>query len=256
MAVCKFYLQGFCRYGDRCWNEHPRDQRNQGKPLEALFNKIDLLVLLHTTPSRDVKRECRFQFSLDIRASTWLWPVLGLFGFTWSSSNRIYTSTWLCGLQKMQGTEEETATVKAHLEAAVTAAATTATKASTIRATVVAVIMAEASGAKQQKKTAKSPKDFFSWRFLGNTCVIDRLRGRFVAWGWSLASWICFDFLHAGLFINSVLFSQGSEQIFSPGQSERRRTVCEKCCRSLDKRFIPARNSVSGAQDVSQKLFK
>ncbi|KAM9308179.1 nucleoporin NUP42 [Gastrophryne carolinensis] len=24
MAICSFFLQGRCRYGDRCWNEHPR----------------------------------------------------------------------------------------------------------------------------------------------------------------------------------------------------------------------------------------
>nr|XP_006816267.1 PREDICTED: uncharacterized protein LOC100376317 [Saccoglossus kowalevskii] len=23
MAICRFYAQGHCRYGDRCWNEHP-----------------------------------------------------------------------------------------------------------------------------------------------------------------------------------------------------------------------------------------
>lgn len=24
MTVCSFFLQGRCRYGDKCWNEHPR----------------------------------------------------------------------------------------------------------------------------------------------------------------------------------------------------------------------------------------
>lgn len=24
MTVCHFFLQGRCRYGDKCWNEHPR----------------------------------------------------------------------------------------------------------------------------------------------------------------------------------------------------------------------------------------
>ncbi|XP_077086299.1 nucleoporin NUP42 [Siphateles boraxobius] len=27
MAVCSFFLQGRCRYGDKCWNEHPRGGR-------------------------------------------------------------------------------------------------------------------------------------------------------------------------------------------------------------------------------------
>ncbi|KAI7798517.1 nucleoporin NUP42 [Triplophysa rosa] len=27
MTVCSFYLQGRCRYGDKCWNEHPRGGR-------------------------------------------------------------------------------------------------------------------------------------------------------------------------------------------------------------------------------------
>ncbi len=26
MTICKFFLQGSCKYGDRCWNEHPRGQ--------------------------------------------------------------------------------------------------------------------------------------------------------------------------------------------------------------------------------------
>ncbi|XP_029444937.1 nucleoporin-like protein 2 [Rhinatrema bivittatum] len=29
MTVCNFYLQGRCRYGERCWNEHPRGGRSQ-----------------------------------------------------------------------------------------------------------------------------------------------------------------------------------------------------------------------------------
>lgn len=24
MPVCNFFLQGRCRYGEKCWNEHPR----------------------------------------------------------------------------------------------------------------------------------------------------------------------------------------------------------------------------------------
>ncbi|XP_016349563.1 nucleoporin NUP42 [Sinocyclocheilus anshuiensis] len=27
MTVCNFFLQGRCRYGEKCWNEHPRDER-------------------------------------------------------------------------------------------------------------------------------------------------------------------------------------------------------------------------------------
>ncbi|XP_069811880.1 nucleoporin NUP42-like [Dendropsophus ebraccatus] len=30
MAICSFFLQGRCKFGDRCWNEHPRDGRHQG----------------------------------------------------------------------------------------------------------------------------------------------------------------------------------------------------------------------------------
>ncbi|XP_066440654.1 nucleoporin NUP42 [Eleutherodactylus coqui] len=30
MVVCNFYLQGRCKFGDRCWNEHPRDGRQYG----------------------------------------------------------------------------------------------------------------------------------------------------------------------------------------------------------------------------------
>ncbi|XP_072268623.1 nucleoporin NUP42 [Pyxicephalus adspersus] len=29
MAICSFFLEGRCRYGDRCWNEHPRGGRRQ-----------------------------------------------------------------------------------------------------------------------------------------------------------------------------------------------------------------------------------
>ncbi|XP_063777788.1 nucleoporin NUP42 [Pseudophryne corroboree] len=31
MAICHFFLQGRCRYGERCWNEHPRDGRPHGQ---------------------------------------------------------------------------------------------------------------------------------------------------------------------------------------------------------------------------------
>ncbi|NXO02938.1 NUPL2 protein, partial [Rhinopomastus cyanomelas] len=27
MGICQFFLQGRCRFGERCWNEHPRDVR-------------------------------------------------------------------------------------------------------------------------------------------------------------------------------------------------------------------------------------
>ncbi|KAG8573167.1 hypothetical protein GDO81_012315 [Engystomops pustulosus] len=30
MAICSFFLQGRCKFGDKCWNEHPRDGRHQG----------------------------------------------------------------------------------------------------------------------------------------------------------------------------------------------------------------------------------
>ncbi|XP_026203536.1 nucleoporin NUP42 [Anabas testudineus] len=30
MTVCNFYLQGRCRYGDKCWNEHPRGGNRGG----------------------------------------------------------------------------------------------------------------------------------------------------------------------------------------------------------------------------------
>ncbi|XP_061597907.1 nucleoporin NUP42 [Cololabis saira] len=30
MAVCSFFLQGRCRYGDKCWNEHPRGGNRGG----------------------------------------------------------------------------------------------------------------------------------------------------------------------------------------------------------------------------------
>ncbi|KAM9496652.1 nucleoporin NUP42 isoform 4-T4 [Clarias gariepinus] len=29
MTVCSYFLQGRCRYGDKCWNEHPRGGRSQ-----------------------------------------------------------------------------------------------------------------------------------------------------------------------------------------------------------------------------------
>ncbi|XP_026767522.3 nucleoporin NUP42 [Pangasianodon hypophthalmus] len=29
MPVCSYFLEGRCRYGDKCWNEHPRGGRNQ-----------------------------------------------------------------------------------------------------------------------------------------------------------------------------------------------------------------------------------
>ncbi|KAM4028246.1 nucleoporin NUP42 [Anomaloglossus baeobatrachus] len=31
MAICSFFLQGRCKFGDRCWNEHPRDGRHHGQ---------------------------------------------------------------------------------------------------------------------------------------------------------------------------------------------------------------------------------
>lgn len=30
MPVCNFFLQGRCRYGEKCWNEHPRGGRGGG----------------------------------------------------------------------------------------------------------------------------------------------------------------------------------------------------------------------------------
>ncbi|XP_034017211.1 nucleoporin NUP42 [Thalassophryne amazonica] len=30
MTVCSYFLQGRCRYGEKCWNEHPRDGRGGG----------------------------------------------------------------------------------------------------------------------------------------------------------------------------------------------------------------------------------
>ncbi|KAM4705141.1 LOW QUALITY PROTEIN: transmembrane glycoprotein NMB-like [Rhinophrynus dorsalis] len=44
MVVCSFYLQGRCRFGDKCWNEHPRDgggssrhyqQQSSGRPSDS-----------------------------------------------------------------------------------------------------------------------------------------------------------------------------------------------------------------------------
>lgn len=29
MAVCNYFLEGRCRFGDKCWNEHPEGGRNQ-----------------------------------------------------------------------------------------------------------------------------------------------------------------------------------------------------------------------------------
>ncbi|XP_044150100.1 nucleoporin NUP42 [Bufo gargarizans] len=31
MAICSFFLQGRCKFGDKCWNEHPRDGRHHGQ---------------------------------------------------------------------------------------------------------------------------------------------------------------------------------------------------------------------------------
>ncbi|XP_069585962.1 nucleoporin NUP42 [Ranitomeya imitator] len=31
MAICSFFLQGRCRFGDECWNEHPRDGPHHGR---------------------------------------------------------------------------------------------------------------------------------------------------------------------------------------------------------------------------------
>ncbi|XP_053570119.1 nucleoporin NUP42 [Bombina bombina] len=30
MVICSFFIQGRCRFGDKCWNEHPRDGRGSG----------------------------------------------------------------------------------------------------------------------------------------------------------------------------------------------------------------------------------
>ncbi|XP_015709178.2 nucleoporin NUP42 [Coturnix japonica] len=32
MTICQFFLQGRCRFGDRCWNEHPRGGRQHAGP--------------------------------------------------------------------------------------------------------------------------------------------------------------------------------------------------------------------------------
>ncbi|XP_064499887.1 nucleoporin NUP42-like, partial [Pseudopipra pipra] len=32
MGVCQFFLRGYCRFGDRCWNEHPRGAGRPGGP--------------------------------------------------------------------------------------------------------------------------------------------------------------------------------------------------------------------------------
>ncbi|XP_055076162.2 nucleoporin NUP42 isoform X1 [Misgurnus anguillicaudatus] len=39
MTVCNFFLQGRCRYGDKCWNEHPRggDYRGNQQPSRGGF---------------------------------------------------------------------------------------------------------------------------------------------------------------------------------------------------------------------------
>ncbi|XP_065139989.1 nucleoporin NUP42 [Paramisgurnus dabryanus] len=39
MPVCNFFLQGRCRYGDKCWNEHPRggDYRGNQQPSRGGF---------------------------------------------------------------------------------------------------------------------------------------------------------------------------------------------------------------------------
>ncbi|XP_075068324.1 nucleoporin NUP42-like [Mixophyes fleayi] len=31
MTICNFFLQGRCRFGDKCWNEHPRDGRQHAQ---------------------------------------------------------------------------------------------------------------------------------------------------------------------------------------------------------------------------------
>ncbi|KAM8967098.1 nucleoporin NUP42 [Pelodytes ibericus] len=31
MVICQFFLQGRCRFGDKCWNEHPRDGGGGGR---------------------------------------------------------------------------------------------------------------------------------------------------------------------------------------------------------------------------------
>ncbi|NXA52556.1 NUPL2 protein, partial [Nothocercus julius] len=35
MAICQFFLQGRCRFGDRCWNEHPRGGVRAGPPSQG-----------------------------------------------------------------------------------------------------------------------------------------------------------------------------------------------------------------------------
>ncbi|XP_059700873.1 nucleoporin NUP42-like [Haemorhous mexicanus] len=35
MGVCQFFLRGYCRFGDRCWNEHPRGAAGRPGPPPA-----------------------------------------------------------------------------------------------------------------------------------------------------------------------------------------------------------------------------
>ena len=43
MVLCKFYALGKCKFGDRCWFEHVRDQG--GRSYSKLFISISLTIL-------------------------------------------------------------------------------------------------------------------------------------------------------------------------------------------------------------------
>lgn len=51
MVVCKFFMQGYCRYGDNCKFEHPRGG-NAGK-----FSFIDILAVLYSS-NIEIKENC------------------------------------------------------------------------------------------------------------------------------------------------------------------------------------------------------
>lgn len=50
MGVCQFFLRGYCRFGDRCWNEHPRG--GAGRPGAAPAHGTHGTHGTHTAPGR------------------------------------------------------------------------------------------------------------------------------------------------------------------------------------------------------------